>query len=133
MLSTDNVGVTAYDIYRNSTKIDDVSGPTTSYQDTSVNANTTYAYFVRARDAAGNQSSNSNTVNVTTPPFSGQLTFTPTDDTYIKEGSNAPHGNGLGMLIDSDSRKDALLRFDVTGIGGSSVSNVTLRLNTTGN
>lgn len=52
--STDNVGVTGYDVYRNSTKIG--STTTLGYVDTGLAADTTYQYTVAARDAQGNVS-----------------------------------------------------------------------------
>ena len=127
--STDNIGVTTYDIYRDSTKIDEVGGSTTSYQDTTVSADTSYTYFVRARDAAGNQSSNSNTVNVTTPPNSSGLTFTPTDDVTIRENNlTSNYGSNPNLEVDGSSRKDTLLRFNVSGLGNSSVASAVLRI-----
>ncbi|MGH3712535.1 MAG: discoidin domain-containing protein [Micromonosporaceae bacterium] len=59
--STDNVGVTAYDIYANNSLRVSVNGSTLTYTDTQPDT-LTVSYFVRARDAAGNQSPNSNTV-----------------------------------------------------------------------
>ncbi len=64
--STDNVGVTGYDVYQNGIKINLSSITTTSYNVTGLLANTTYAYYVTAKDAAGNTSANSSTLNVTT-------------------------------------------------------------------
>ncbi|MGF1557242.1 GEVED domain-containing protein [Paucihalobacter sp.] len=66
--STDNVGVTGYDVYQDAALIASVT--TANYQVTGLNPNTNYSFFVRAKDAAGNISNNSNTVNVTTlaPP-----------------------------------------------------------------
>ncbi|MCB0447046.1 MAG: fibronectin type III domain-containing protein, partial [Gelidibacter sp.] len=66
--STDNVGVTGYDVYQGATVIATVTG--TTRQVTGLTPSTTYAFSVRAKDAAGNVSSASNTVNVTTltPP-----------------------------------------------------------------
>lgn len=69
--STDNVGVTGYDVYRNGAFLASVT--TTSYVATGLTAATTYSFFVRAKDAAGNASANSNTVNVTT--LSNSLTY----------------------------------------------------------
>jgi hypothetical protein len=63
--STDNVAVTAYEIYRNGTLLTDNSS-TPNYTDTNVSAGTTYQYQARARDASGNLSGFSNTVTVTT-------------------------------------------------------------------
>ncbi len=62
--STDNVGVTGYDVLRGGTVIGTVTG--TSYNVTGLTANTAYSFSVRAKDGAGNQSAVSNTVNVTT-------------------------------------------------------------------
>ncbi|MFD3724797.1 CARDB domain-containing protein, partial [Streptomyces sp. NPDC058671] len=59
--STDNTAVTGYDIYANNTLLTSVAGNTTTYTDNRP-ANQTVTYHVRAKDAAGNQSGNSNTV-----------------------------------------------------------------------
>ncbi|HHC79753.1 MAG TPA: T9SS type A sorting domain-containing protein [Flavobacteriia bacterium] len=66
--STDNVGVTGYDVYQGTTVIATVTA--TNYQVTGLTASTAYAFSVKAKDAAGNVSAASNTVNVTTqaPP-----------------------------------------------------------------
>jgi len=65
--STDNVGVTGYDVYQGSAIIASVSG--TTRQVTGLTANTAYTFRVRAKDAAGNISDYSNSVNVTTLPI----------------------------------------------------------------
>ena len=71
--STDNVGVTGYDVYANGTLLTSV-GNVTTYQATGVAASATVAYTVKAHDAAGNQSAASNTFTRTgstadtTPP-----------------------------------------------------------------
>lgn len=62
----DNIGVTGYTIYRNSTQLATV-GAVTSYTDTTVKGSTAYSYTIKATDAAGNVSAVSNTANVTTP------------------------------------------------------------------
>lgn len=62
--ATDNVGVTGYDIYRGTTLLTTVTG--TTYTATGLTASTAYSFTVRAKDAAGNISASSNTVNVTT-------------------------------------------------------------------
>lgn len=64
---TDNVGVAGYQILRNGSNMATVSGATLSYSDTSAAPNTTYSYAVKAYDAAGNSSGNSNSISVTTP------------------------------------------------------------------
>jgi glucose/arabinose dehydrogenase/chitodextrinase len=63
--STDDVAVTGYDIYRDGVNVTTVGSPT--YTNTSLIAGKTYAFAVRARDAAGNVSGPSSTVPVTTP------------------------------------------------------------------
>jgi|GEM_PF-1588508 len=62
--STDNVGVTGYDIYRNGTYATSVTG--TSGTVTGLSANTTYSFTVKAKDAAGNVSPASSALSVTT-------------------------------------------------------------------
>ncbi len=62
--ATDNVGVTGYDVYQGNAVIDSVTGTTANV--TGLTANTAYQFSVKAKDAAGNESTSSNTVNVTT-------------------------------------------------------------------
>jgi chitodextrinase len=65
--STDNVGVTFYNIYRNGAYIATVSGTKTSYNLVGLTAGTTYSITVRALDAAKNFT-NSTALSVTTQP-----------------------------------------------------------------
>jgi endonuclease I len=62
--STDNVGVTGYDVYANSVLKTTVSGVTATI--TGLTASTSYSIYVKAKDAAGNASASSNTIAVTT-------------------------------------------------------------------
>jgi hypothetical protein len=67
--STDNVGVTGYEVRRNGAS---VGTPTaTSFDDGGLAASTTYSYQVRARDAAGNWSGWSGSVSGTTQAGGG--------------------------------------------------------------
>ncbi|MBK8012850.1 MAG: fibronectin type III domain-containing protein [Deltaproteobacteria bacterium] len=66
--SSDNVGVTAYLIFRGGNQVGTVPGTTFAYQDTGLSASTTYTYTVKARDAAGNVSANSNVATASTEP-----------------------------------------------------------------
>ncbi|MFJ7414271.1 discoidin domain-containing protein [Streptomyces sp. NPDC098077] len=59
--STDDRGVTGYDVYANNTLLTGVAGDVTTYTDTRP-AGQDVSYFVRAKDAAGNVSANSETV-----------------------------------------------------------------------
>ncbi|MCF6366535.1 MAG: GEVED domain-containing protein [Bacteroidales bacterium] len=62
--ATDNVGVTGYDIYKDGVFLINTTG--TSYTVNSLTASTSYSFYVKAKDAAGNVSTASNTVNITT-------------------------------------------------------------------
>ena len=61
--STDNVGVTAYDVRRNGTLIG--SPATAAFTDNTVVAGQSYSYTVTARDAAGNTSGTSTALPIT--------------------------------------------------------------------
>jgi chitodextrinase len=86
--STDNVGVTAYEVYDGSNLVGTVTGsgpnaPVTTFNVTGLNANTTYSFTVKAKDAAGNKSAASAALSVKTavaPP--------PTDTTPPTAPSN---------------------------------------------
>ncbi len=69
--ATDNVAVSGYDVYQNNTIIG--STGTTGYDVSGLSSNTSYAFKVKAKDAAGNTSGFSNTENVTTLDGSTQL------------------------------------------------------------
>ncbi|MET3985011.1 discoidin domain-containing protein [Streptomyces sp. PvR034] len=80
--STDNVGVTGYDVYANNQLRTSVAGNVTTYTDTQPTS-ASVTYFVRAKDAAGNQSPNSNSVtragdtgDTQAPTAPGSLAFT---------------------------------------------------------
>jgi chitodextrinase len=62
--SYDDVGVAAYDIYRNGSLL--ITTVATSYSNTGLSAGTQYSYTVSARDAAGNASGQSSAVSATT-------------------------------------------------------------------
>ncbi|MEU7474589.1 cellulase family glycosylhydrolase [Lentzea sp. NPDC042327] len=67
--STDNVGVTGYDVYRALGPAAFAlvgSVPSATYTDTGLTASTTYRYRVRAKDTTGNVSADSPVVSVTT-------------------------------------------------------------------
>ncbi len=62
--STDNTGVTGYEVFRNGSSIG--TPTTTSFSVTGLAASTAYSMTVRARDAAGNWSAQSSPLSVTT-------------------------------------------------------------------
>ena len=63
-VSTDNVGVTGYRVFRNGTQI--ATTTAASYNNTGLTPGTTYSYSITAIDAAGNLSLPSATVSATT-------------------------------------------------------------------
>ena len=63
--STDNVGVTGYEIFRNGTLVTSV-GAVTTFADTTAAPSTAYTYQVRAFDAAGNRGQSAS-ASTTTP------------------------------------------------------------------
>ncbi|MFI7534193.1 fibronectin type III domain-containing protein [Streptosporangium sp. NPDC049376] len=67
--STDNVGVTGYEVYRGTTLVTTATG--TTYTDSNLSPSSTYTYTVRARDAAGNRSPESSPVSATTQGDNG--------------------------------------------------------------
>ncbi len=62
--ATDNVAVTAYDVYKGTTLLG--STASTTYAVSGLTASTAYSFTVKAKDAAGNASVASNAVSVTT-------------------------------------------------------------------
>ena len=96
--STDNVGVTAYAIYRNGQLVTTVAGNVLTYTE-SQPSTATVSYVVRARDAAGNESADSNTVTRTgsTPPPGTNLAtgkaIEASSSVYTFVAANANDGN----------------------------------------
>ncbi|MEU5312449.1 carbohydrate binding domain-containing protein [Streptomyces sp. NPDC021562] len=86
--ATDNVGVTAYDVYRGSTLATSVSG--TSATVSGLAASTAYTFTVKARDAAGNVSAASNAVSVTTSAGTGGGSGFKQAAPYLYEGWGDP-------------------------------------------
>ena len=70
--AADNIGVSAYDVYRDATYLATVGPGATTYTDSAATAGTGYTYRVAARDLAGNAATASVPVNGgasdTTPP-----------------------------------------------------------------
>ena len=87
------------------TQIAAPAGTGTSYKDTSVSANTSYSYRVRATDTAGDLSAYSNTATATTPAVTppsqpGTLTATAASPTEVDLSWGASTGSVSGYLIE---------------------------------
>jgi hypothetical protein len=119
--STDNVGVTGYDIYANGTLINSVGSTVLTYTDTQA-LTATVTYFVRAHDAAGNQSPNSNSVTRTgqtggdnqAPTAPGNLTL------------SAPASGQIKLTWTASSDNVGVTGYDIfrNGTQATSVGNV---------
>ncbi|MFB7836884.1 discoidin domain-containing protein [Streptomyces sp. NPDC056056] len=97
--ATDDTGVTGYDVYANGTLLTSVAGNVTTFTDTRP-ANQTVTYRVRAKDAAGNQSADSNAVTRTgdtgdtqAPTAPANLAFTEPAAGQVKLTWNASTDN----------------------------------------
>jgi chitodextrinase len=127
--STDNVGVTGYQIFRNGAQVG--TSTTTSFTNSGLAASTTYSFTVKATDAAGNVSATSNTINVTTSAGGGGGA-TPT--LFVRSGSvlSATAGaNAASVSIPSagganhDGTPTNAVTFTATGLSGSYASGAT--------
>ncbi|RZN74491.1 MAG: hypothetical protein EVB12_08285, partial [Winogradskyella sp.] len=122
--STDNIEVSGYDVFRDGTVIGSVSGTTTSYQAAGLSANTTYAFSVKAKDAAGNESVLSNVVNVTTE---APDTTAPSAPTSLVASGVTENSANLSWTASTDNVGVAsydILR-DGTVVGNSTNTNFT--------
>ncbi len=94
--STDNVGVTEYEIYKDGSLL--ISIASTSYSVTGLTASTAYTFIVVAKDAAGNTSANSNTVNITTID-----TTAPTAPTSLTASNTTQTSTDLTWIASTDN------------------------------
>ena len=93
--STDNVGVTGYDVFAGTAKVSTVDSPNATVG--GLNASTSYTFTVKAHDAAGNASGASNAVTAKTLADTGGPSWHPP---YLSlgtvyeafDGSGYPHG-----------------------------------------
>jgi endonuclease I len=83
--STDNIGVTAYNVYMNNTLKTTVTTLTATIS--GLTASTAYSFYVNAKDATGNTSASSNTVSATTNS-SGSTATELLFSEYIEGSSN---------------------------------------------
>ncbi|MFO7448144.1 MAG: fibronectin type III domain-containing protein [Ignavibacteriaceae bacterium] len=120
--STDNVGVTGYDVYQDGIFIKNIAGTSTTM--TGLNPNTAYSFYVKAKDAAGNASANSNTVNITTlggdteaPTVPGNLTSSGITASSLNLSWNASTDN-VGVT-GYDVYKNGIYNKTVTGTSTS--------------
>ena len=102
--STDNIGVTGYKIFNNGTQVG--TSTSTSYSLTGLTAGTTYSVTVQAYDAAGNTSTSSSALSVTTTSAS---TFTELYFSEYLEGSS----NNKAVEISNRTSSIALSTYSI--------------------
>ena len=125
--STDNIGVTDYEIFQDAVSLG-LTGGLTSFNVAGLDANTTYNFTVIARDLAGNNSTISNTESVTT--LAGADTEAPTAIADLSSSSTTNTGTSLSWTasIDNIAVTDYEVFQDGTSIGltgGTTNFNVT--------
>jgi parallel beta-helix repeat protein len=122
--STDNVGVAGYDVYRGGSKVNTSLITATSYTDTGLSASTAYTYTIRAKDAAGNESASSSSLQVTTNASSGNRDAYSTIEAESYEAMSGI--TNTGTYIGSFDHND-WLRYDNVDFGsGASEINIHL-------
>jgi hypothetical protein len=135
--SSDNFGVTGYEVYRDSatTPLATLGASATSYTDTTADAEQTYTYTVKAKDAVGNAAS-ATSAPVTTPAADGAVTTTvlASDDVTIAQASptTQPSATATRVSADGSPVADAVLQFKPTLPSGCTVTKAQLSL-TVGN
>ncbi len=126
--STDNVGVTGYTISRDGTVLTTVDGTTLSYQDVTVSASTAYQFTVDAFDAAGNHSTASGPVDITTPSAPTAATINPVVDTWVYATyPDANYGTSTQLRVDASPDTRSYLTFDIPTLSGP-ITQATLRV-----
>ncbi|HEY8934071.1 MAG TPA: RICIN domain-containing protein, partial [Cyclobacteriaceae bacterium] len=100
--STDNIGVTGYDVLQNGTVVQTVT--TTTATITGLAASTTYSFTVKAKDAAGNVSAASGVASVTTlagaAPVAGtiyKITARHSGKSFCMRGGAGATGNSVQL------------------------------------
>ncbi len=111
--STDNVGVSGYQVFRSGVQV--ATTTFTYYANTGLVQNTSYTYTVRAFDAAGNVSSPSSAVMVSTPAAPVHNVYLPTG--YFDGFSATPTLNGWAYDPDTSAQSITVL-FYVDGPSG---------------
>ena len=121
--ATDNIGVSGYDIYRDGILQTTVSS--TNYLATGLNASTNYSFYVIAKDASGNSSVASETVNATTL---APDTAAPTAPTALTSTGNTDTSVSLTWSASTDNV--AVTSYDIlsgtTIVGNTASTNFTV-------
>jgi hypothetical protein len=125
--STDNVGVTGYNVYKNGAKLGTTAN--TSYSATGLSAGTAYSFTVAAYDAAGNISSQSTSASATTQsaPAAGVATIPQIQNGAWQTCGNCGNSGATGVTatyavaqnISSPSLSGSSAQFSINGNGNA--------------
>jgi len=114
-VSTDNVSVSGYRIYRNGTQID--TSNTNSYQATGLSAATSYSFTVAAYDAAGNVSAQSISASATT-----LSTVDTTAPTISNVAISSVDSSSAALSWQTNESADSQIEYGLTAAYGSQTS-----------
>ena len=123
--STDNIGVTAYEVYMNGVLKTTVATTTASI--TGLTENTNYSFYVKAKDLAGNSSVNSSTINATTLQFFDLIP--PTSPSSITNSAKTTTSLTINWSNSSDNIGVTLYDVYIDGVLHTSVTTTTTTLN----
>jgi fibronectin type 3 domain-containing protein len=113
--STDNSGVIKeYEVYRNGALVRVITSPTTNSFESGLTPDTSYQYYVRARDQAGNVSPSSATATAKTPSIDNTA---PSQPTALTATSITYNSVGLAWQASSDDASIVSYRI-YTGVTG---------------
>jgi len=117
-VSTDDVGVAGYRVYRNGSQVGAATG--TTYDDTGLAASTTYSYTVSAYDAAGNNSAQSSAVLATTNGT--VITSAPVITSFTSSSSLLTGGQSATLSWAVTGSPAPTLTINGTAVTGSSMT-----------
>ncbi|WP_163861244.1 fibronectin type III domain-containing protein [Myxococcus eversor] len=122
--STDNVGVTGYEVFTNgSTTASASTAGATSVTVTGLAENTTYTFTVKARDAAGNRSTASTAHSVTTSPRPANDTVAPSTPANL--ASTGVSASSVSLSWGASTDNVGVTGYEVFVNGGASASATT--------
>ena len=123
--SSDNVGVTGYEVYMNGILKTTVATTTASI--TGLTENTNYAFYVKAKDLAENSSGNSATINATTLQFFDIIP--PTSPSNITNSAKTTTSLTINWSNSSDNIGVTLYEVYFDGVLKTSVTTTTATIN----
>lgn len=127
--STDNVGVTGYDVFRDGSLIG--STATTSYSDSGLSASTTYSYTIKAKDAANNLSQASSPVSATTQASGGGGTVVNVSTSAQLASAISSATAGTTIVLANGTYTNGG-NFSVSGKNGTAANPITIKAANTG-